>query len=251
MVAKFRSLLAVDAEGFSRNRDADLPVLHTEIRRAMGCACERSGLESRWRAARFLQSTGDGLLAVLPEEASVPLVHPFTGHLQDVLAELAPQLRTRRLQLRLRIALHAGIVDDEHPTTPGISSATNNVCRLLDCEPLKAALRDSDPGVTFAAVIASEEMFDMYVRGGHTALQPSQFRQVQATVKQFDRRAYLYVPVPSESEHPDHPSRNETKGPPTTGPAGDLSLGNVSVTGHHAQNIIGNQVGGSIRQERR
>ena len=123
MVAKFRSLLAVDAEGFSRNRDADLPVLHTEIRRAMGCACERSGLESRWRAARFLQSTGDGLLAVLPEEASVPLVHPFTGHLQDVLAELAPQLRTRRLQLRLRIALHAG------------SSTTNTPLRLASRPP--------------------------------------------------------------------------------------------------------------------
>ena len=46
MVAKFRSLLAVDAEGFSRNRDADLPVLHTEIRRAMECACERSGVKA-------------------------------------------------------------------------------------------------------------------------------------------------------------------------------------------------------------
>ena len=121
--------------------------------------------------------------------------------------------------------------------------------RLLDCEPLRAALRDSDPDVTFAAAIASAEAFEMFVRGGYTKLQPSRFTQVRAKVKQFDRPAYLYVPTPSRRERPDDDvPPGEGTDAPAPAPAGGMSLGNVSVTG--AQNIIGNQVGGGIRQER-
>jgi hypothetical protein len=250
MVSAIRSLLVVDAEGFSRNRDVELPSLHTEIRRVVECACERSDLGGVWKAVRFLQSTGDGLLAVLPLDAMVQLIHPFTDRLQDVLAESAPRLRARGLRLRLRVALHAGLVDDEHPVTAGISTATNDVSRLLDCEPLRAALRDSDPDVTFAAVIVSAEAFEMFVRGGHTGLQPSQFTLGRAKVKQFDRPAHLYIPVHSQCERPDGAQRVAAPPARVPGPTGGMSLGNVSVTGDAAQNVIGNQVGGGIRQER-
>lgn len=247
----FRSLLVVDAEGFSRNRDVDLPDLHTEIRRVVEAACARSGLADIWKSVRFLQSTGDGVLAVLPPDAMVLLIHPFTDHLQQVLAECAPALRTRRLQLRLRVALHVGLVDDEDPVTAGISSATNDVCRLLDSEPLRAALRDSDPDVTYTAVITSTEAFDMFVRSGRAGLEPSRFIQVQATVKQFDRPAYLYAPTPSRRERPEvDRSPDDAEASPETRPAGGISFGGVSVNGDNAQNAVGNQVGGDLRQER-
>ena len=250
MVPSFRALLTVDAEGYSRHRDAELPGLHTEIRHAVECACERSGLRDTWLGLRVLQSTGDGLLAVLPSDATVSLIYPFADRLQDALAESAPQLRARGLSLRLRVALHVGLVDDEHPVTAGISTATIDVSRLLDCEPLRAALRGSDPNVTFAAMIVSAEAFDLFVRGGHTGLEPSQFTQVRAQVKQFDRRAYLYVPVPSHRalDHEAHPDPEPPE--PSSAPSGGLSVSHVTVTGNAAQNIIGNQVGGSIRQRR-
>jgi hypothetical protein len=245
MVPSFRALLVVDAEGFSRNRDAELASLHTEIRRAVAYACEQSGLRDTWQSVRVLQSTGDGLFAVLPQETMVSLIHPFTDRLQDALAEAAPRLRVNGLHLRLRVAMHAGLVDDEHPVTGGISTATNDVSRLLDCEPLRAALRDSDPDITFAALIISSEVFDMFVQGGHTGLRPSQFARVRARVKQFDRTAYLYVPAPSAREL-------VGESPPELAPAppGGLSVNHVSVTGDAAQNVIGNQVGGGIRQKR-
>jgi hypothetical protein len=249
MVSTIRTLLVVDAEGFSRNRDVELPSLHSEIRRAVECACQRSGLGNAWQDVPLLQSTGDGLFAVLPVDAIVSLIYPFIDRLQDVLAESAAQLRARSLRLRLRAALHTGLVDDEHPVTAGISAATNDVHRLLNCEPLRAALCDSDPDVTFAAVIVSAEVFEMFVRGGHTGLQPSQFTQVRATVKQFDRPAFLYVPVHSQREHPDG-FLPDAPGVPASGAAGGMSVNDVSVTGDGVQNIIGNQVGGGIRQER-
>lgn len=145
----------MDAEGFTRNRDVDLPDLHTEVRHVIEAACERSGLAEAWKSVRFLQSTGDGVLAVLPLDAMGALIHPLLDRLQDVLAESAADLRARGLRLRLRVAVHFGLVDDEDPVTAGISTATNDVSRLLDCEPLRAALRDSDPDITFVAAVTS------------------------------------------------------------------------------------------------
>lgn len=245
----FHGLLVVDAEGFSRNRDIDLPDVHTEIRDVLERACEGSGLGEIWKAACFKQSTGDGILAVLPLDAMPRLIDPFPHFLQGALADSAPRLRARGLKLRLRVALHAGLVDDEHPVTAGISTATNDVSRLLDCEPLRAALRDSEPEVTLAAVIVSTEVFEMFVRAGRTGLQPSQFAEVRAKVKQFDRPAFLYVPKPSRRDDPDDGSTPPPGSRPSA-PAGGISMGNVSVTGDASQNVIGSQVSGGTRQDR-
>jgi hypothetical protein len=251
MIPPFRALLTVDAEGYSRNRDAELPVLHTKIRYAVECACEQSGLGEAWRGVRFLQSTGDGLLAVLPYDAAALLIYPFADRLQEALAQIAPQLRASGLSLRLRAAMHVGLVDDEDPVTGGISAATNDVSRLLDCEPLRAALRDSDPNITFAAMVVSAQAHDLFVRGGHTSLQPSQLTEVRATVKQFDQVAYLYVPVPScRVQSDDQPDAHVALGESLPASLGGVTVSRVSVTGNGSQNVIGNQVGGSIYQKR-
>lgn len=250
MIPPFHALLTVDTEGFSRNRDVELPGLHTEIRHAVECACERSGLRDVWQGASVLQSTGDGLFAVLPYDAMVSLIYPFTDRLQEALAETAPRLRASGLSLRLRGALHVGLVDDEHPVTGGISTATNDVSRLLDCEPLRAALRDSDPNVTFAAIIVSSEAFDLFVRGGYTGLQPGRFTKVRAAVKQFDRTAYLYVPIPSHRVLTDESQPGAGTCEPLPGHSSGLPANNLSITGDAAQNVVGNYVGGSIRQKR-
>ncbi|HEY0541618.1 MAG TPA: hypothetical protein VGD53_24835 [Actinoallomurus sp.] len=239
-----RTLLVVDAEGFTRHRDVQLPSIHTEIRRVVETACERSGVA--WEAMSLLQSTGDGLLAILPLDAMIPLIHPFLDHLQNSLADAAPALRADGVKLRMRVALHYGLVDDEDPVTAGISTATNDVSRLLDSEPLRAALRDSDPDVTFVAAIVSKNAFDTFVCGGRTVLRPSQFRRVQAKVKQFDQLAYLYVPTPSQREEPE----DGGPGTPAPTPAAGPPLGHVSIVGDGTQNAFGNQVGGDLRQVR-
>lgn len=252
MIPPFRALLTVDAKEYSRNRDVDLPGLHTEIRHVVESACDRSGLREVWRDVRVLQSTGDGLLAVLPYDAAALLICPFANYLQEALAEAAPRLRARGLSLRLRVAVHVGLVDDEHPVTGGVSTATNDVSRLLDCEPLRAALSDSDPNVTFVAMIVSRQAYDWLVHGGHTVLQPSQLTPVSAKVKQFDQVAYLYVPVPSRRvlSDDDQPGAHRvSEESPSVLPSG-VTVSRVSVKGNASQNVIGNQVGGSVIQKR-
>lgn len=250
MIPPFRALLTVDAKDYSRNRDVALPGLHTEIRRAVELACERSGLGEAWRDTRVLQSTGDGVLAVLPYDSTALLIHPFPDHLQDALAQAARPLRADGLSLRLRVAVHVGLVDDEDPVTGGISTATTEVSRLLDCEPLRAALQESDPDITFAAMIVSAQAYELFVRGGHTGLQPGQLTPVRAKVKQFNQAAYLYVPVPSHRE----PSGDQPRADTVSGesqpasPDGEQAI-RVSVRGNRSQNVIGSHVGGSVTQK--
>jgi hypothetical protein len=70
-------------------------------------------------------------------------------------------------------------------------------------------------------------------------------------VKQFDQVAYLYVPVPSRRvQGDDQPGAHAASGESLPASPGGVSVSRVSVTGNGSQNVIGNQVGGSIYQKR-
>ncbi|MDN3359626.1 hypothetical protein [Actinomadura sp. DC4] len=245
----FRALLVVDAEKFSAHRDSELPDVHREIRRVLAAACAGSGLREAWEAVKFMESTGDGVLAMLPLESAPALVDVFPRRLQEALAACAPELRARGLRLRLRVALHYGLVDDERPGAPGISTATIDVNRLLDAEPLRDALSGSDPEITFAAFLLSAELFGTYVEGGRTKLRESQFTEVRVKVKQYERPAYLYVPVPSLTRTPPPPT---PPSPREDGPVpvpGAPSISGVTIDGDRTQNVFGNNIGRDFHQE--
>jgi class 3 adenylate cyclase len=234
------TLIAVDAEKYSARPDAELPILHRAIRDVMRRACETGGLATAWAMASP-QYAGDGLVVRLPFEAAVSLIHPFLRLLQEELAEEAPRLRTisSGLRLRLRVALHSGRVGED-----GISTAMNDVHRLLDSEPVRDALRDSDPDVTLCAAIVSAEAFETWVRGGHTRLRPSEFTEVRATVKGFDRPAWLYVPRPSRVPAKDaRPPAAPLPSPGTPAPSAS-----TSVTGDGNQVVSGTTVGRDLWQ---
>lgn len=195
-MAAFCVLLVVDVEKFSAHHDAELRDVYKTIREVLDEALKASDLVETWQAARFVENTGDGILAVLPVESAPRLMDHFPRCLQAELAERAPKLRARGARLRLRAALHVGLVDDEYTVAP-FSTAAIDVNRLLDAEPLRAALRDSDPDVTYAAFIVSAMLFDTYVAGGWTRLRESQFTEVRITAKECRGTAYLYLPAPS------------------------------------------------------
>ena len=194
---KYRALLAVDAEGFTTHNDAGLAPLAIDIQRVVRAACEAAGLGATWDALRFKTAKGDGVLAAFPTEALSGLIDPFAARLQRQLADMAPTLRSRGARLRLRVALHVGMLDDGPGEAQGASAATNTVSRLLNSRPLYSALEESDPEVTLVALLLSSEVFESWVAGGWTSLRPSQFTEVEATAKRFRQTAYLHVPTPS------------------------------------------------------
>jgi hypothetical protein len=258
MIAPFHGLLCVDTEGFSRHPDAQLPDLYAKMRAAAERAFDQAGLLDTWRSLRVDQTTGDGFLAIVPHDAIPALIYPFADHLQEALATATVLDRLSRPPLRLRVALHCGLIED---ADPAVGAAPNDVSRLLDSEPVRAALRDSDPAVTLVAMILSSEVFDMYVQGGHCGLKPSQFTPVRAKVKQFDRIGYLYVPVRSAREAgpaPEGPHGQPGDGPSggtppprsPNGKPGGFPPSSITISGDRAQNVIGSNVSGGLHQHR-
>jgi len=215
-MAAFCVLLVVDAAKFSAQRDAELRDVDMTIREVLDEALKASNLVETWQAARFVENTGDGILAVLPAESAPRLMDHFPRCLQEELAERAPKLRERGARLRLKAALHVGLVDDECSAAP-FSTAAIDVNRLLEAEPLRAALKESDPDVTYAAFIVSAKLFDTYVAGGWTRLRESQFTEIRVKAKEYKGPAYLYIPTPSLGKTPSTAAEGGSPGRPAPG----------------------------------
>jgi hypothetical protein len=112
----------------------------------------------------------------------------------QVLHELAAALAEHNgahdaeAQIRLRLVIHAGeIVQDEY----GVAGAALNLAfRLLDADPLKAALRRS-AGVL--AAIASQWYFDEVIRND-PASAPESYWPVRISVKGTQASAWICLP---------------------------------------------------------
>ncbi|MFG3256325.1 FHA domain-containing protein [Streptomyces sp. NPDC048172] len=191
-----RAVLAVDLERFSSHPSSELTRLSAAVPRILEEALRRSGLE--WKERRFPQATGDGFVLGLDPAHTPRLIHPFLGRLQRVLEEEAAESpATRAGGLRMRVSVHLGPLPDSGGERPGdgVGKPMNDVHRLLDCEPLREALRRTDPCLTFMAAAVSERVFTEVVEAGYTGLNPEEFTRCRARVKQFAEDAWLYVPL--------------------------------------------------------
>lgn len=243
----FRGIMAVDAVGFSRNRSVTLPDLSAAIPELLGRAFARCGMSEIWEARSFPQGTGDGyLFGVTPEH--VPFVlDPLLDRLQEVLEEQDLRLRTqdRQLRLRLRAAVHLGTVADEGDARDGIGTPTNDTFRLLDSEPIRQALNESNPDITLLAAIVSQRVFEDVVRAGYTGeLHPDRFEQVTAEVvdKDFVQPAWLYVPKRSRR----HGEISETEPTGTSAPASAPAT--TTIHGNVGNSISGGTIAGDAWQ---
>jgi hypothetical protein len=182
-------LLAIDAWRYGPRDDRQQFDLQRHLAEALSVAAARSGLDqSGWR----IQDAGDGLLALLPNSGSEPvLVDPFIHELDTWLArhnhDLVPGAR-----LRLRIAVHHG---------PAIqaqlgyaSGAVVHVCRLRDSRPVRDAL-DAAPEANLVLAV-SALVFEDVIRQRHTSLSANDFTKVEIAdeAKNFTATAWLRVP---------------------------------------------------------
>src|SRR5216683_3484698 len=185
--AAHRTILIVDVEGFGdqRRTNADRVAVRDGLYRALRQAF--SGAAIPWDDSHH-QDCGDGVLVLIPAQVPKGLLAESLPHaLIDALDE---HNRTHRAQerMRLRMALHAGEVNpDDH----GFTSASINLAfRLLDAQPLKAALAES-PGVL--AVIVSAWFFDEVVRHS-AASSPSMYRRFRVVAKETDTVGWVCLP---------------------------------------------------------
>ena len=129
-------LAAVDIEGFSQRSAVGQAKLHDDLEYAMSEAAASAGLG---RKLWYRQPRGDGELAVLPADTNgLSLVADYPRRLASVLAEINNRA-DRDSRLRVRMAIHRGIV---YPGRFGpFGEGPITVSRLVDAQVLRQTLR--------------------------------------------------------------------------------------------------------------
>lgn len=253
-----RLMMTADMERYSRRGN----LLQVEAQRAfrtiLDSAAVQVGLD---RPAWTRQPTGDGELAILPTNVPEPVVLARLVPEIDRLVREYNRSRLPEAKVRLRIAVHQGLVHvDGDNGFPG--NSVIDVCRLLDAEPLKKVLRAfPNAGV---ALIVSNEIYREVVAEYYDGLRPERFRQVSVSMpdKGFHAVAWIYVvdedvntagdvddpPAPEPPPTGPPPTGPSSTGPSPTGPPppvptpdggdivhnGDVHNSGISVMGHGA-----------------
>jgi hypothetical protein len=136
------------------------------------------------------QKAGDGELAILPpDEPENVLIDDFCRILAENVADYNED-RVDGARLRLRLAIHNGIVE---PAANGYAGAGVVVVSRLVSADVARAVQDTLPQAGLV-VILSNRVFVDTVAQGHTAIRPARFRKVAVEVKEFREDAWLHVP---------------------------------------------------------
>ncbi|MGH8905547.1 MAG: hypothetical protein ACRD0K_03285 [Egibacteraceae bacterium] len=228
------SQFAIDIEGYSRiesgQRQAqvvkDLPDILSKAAR----------LAHLDRDAWDIQPHGDGELSLIP--VAVPKAQLVHDYIRELVNELNFYNRWRNEdgRLRVRVALHHGEARREQGNFPGKAPIT--VCRLLDSEPLKNALRTTPQA--HLALILSDRMFEDTVSERERGLDPADYTRVE--IKQEKWKGIGWVTSPGFAPPPLAALTTQDSGPsvpPGTGTSQVLHDHSRGVVKTHGPTTLG------------
>jgi hypothetical protein len=194
----YRAVLSVDVKNFSGVKAADHHELTEKIPLVLERAFARAGCGPAWEERRFPAGRGDGYVVGFRPELLPILVGPFLDGLQ---AELAyhSELRRGGGGPRMRVSIAVGPLTDSEDGRLGDGSGASMIetHRLLDCEPVRRLLEDSDHEVTFVAAVISARVYEDVVVSGYSTKAPTEFVSVPVRVKTYQGTGFLHVPKPS------------------------------------------------------
>lgn len=183
-----RSLcLSVDAKGYGSADDITQHGWQQALLDCLDLAADRARIDRpQWQR----QPSGDGELALLPDDGTEPrVVDDFGRELDRALADYNRE-RLARYRLRLRLALHHGVAV---PSANGVSgNGVVVVSRLVNSKPAHEALVAAPEA--HLVVILSKQIYYDVVMQSRTSLRPVDFRQVRVVEKELDTDAWLRVP---------------------------------------------------------
>jgi hypothetical protein len=229
-VPTFHAIVVVDIEGFGPRTNP----FQASLRRAMYETLQEACVEARidWVPIVALDR-GDGVILLIPAATSaVVLAGAFVRALDAVLAEKAAMFSDAH-RMRFRMALHQGLCQEDDKGWVG--EAINTACRLVDAQPLRAALTAA-PDARMALVV-SDDIYRAVVRHGYRLIDPAAFARVTVNVKELVD-ATAWISVPGRSYPPGLASArtwSAAGSPPSTGAteqtAGIINNGPTTVQG--------------------
>jgi hypothetical protein len=193
----YRAVLSVDVKNFSGVKPADHHEWTEKIPLVLERAFHRAGHATAWDERRFPAGRGDGYVVGFRPELLPILVGPFLDSLQSELAyhhEMRTGSSPSGPRMRVSIAVGPLTDSDEGRLGDGSGASMIETHRLLDSEPVRRVLEESDPDVTFVAAIISARVYEDVVLSGYSATAPTEFVGVPVEVKTYSGNAFLRVP---------------------------------------------------------
>jgi hypothetical protein len=185
--AQHCSLIAADIAHFSRpDRDDEIQLhLRTSLYRIFGAAFRDIGIA--WEGPHDLhrEDRGDGVTIVFMPHISTGLL--VSQLLDPLLARLRHhnKVSSPAAQIQLRLALHAGLVTRDANGFAG--QAAIHLFRILDAPAVKRELAMSGADL---ALIASDYVYDNFIRNTHGPVSPDTYTHVKVNVKNTRTRAW-------------------------------------------------------------
>lgn len=211
-----RTILLLDIEKYSNRDDVEQAYLRRMLYGIADRVLESAGIDAtlRRRADR-----GDSVMELIDAGAST------TALLRALLSEAPVQVRavnrmaSASAQIRLRAVLATGYVRIDE-LDGWVGSDLNLACRLLDGEPLRAALRERRDDV---ALCVSETVHSGIVRHDYPGVPKDGFHAMTVDSKNGPLRAWLHGPLPEgaapgtpEGAAPDTPEGTDAEVPDDT-----------------------------------
>ncbi|MEV0414508.1 hypothetical protein AB0I68_27815 [Streptomyces sp. NPDC050448] len=231
-----RTLLLIDTERYSDRDDVQQGYLRRMLFGIVDRVLLAAGVDEtlRRRADR-----GDAVIELI--DPAVPLTGLLRALLKDAPAELhaVNRLAASSAQIRLRAVLATGFVHiDEFDGWVGTD--LNNACRLLDGEPLRAALRERPDDY---ALCVSESVHSGIVAHDHLGIPTDEFHPVTVPTKNGPMPAWLHGPLPAPRPAPEAPTASTPHpGAPRPAPCAPTAI-DFHGTNH---GMVANQVQGDI-----
>lgn len=185
--AQHCSLIAADIADFSRpDRDDEIQLhLRTSLYEIFGAAFR--DIEIAWEGPHDLhrEDRGDGLTVVFMPHISTGLL--VSQLLDPLLAKLRHhnKVSSPAAQIQLRLALHAGLVTRDANGFAG--QAAIHLFRILEAPPVKRELAVSGADL---ALIASDYVYDNFIRNAHGSVNPDAYSHAKVNVKNTRTRAW-------------------------------------------------------------
>lgn len=190
-----RTIVVVDVVSFTRpDRDNnDQLAIREALYATLARAFEEAGVP--WHRCVH-EDRGDGVLVFVSAEVSKVLLLGAVPRRLAELLELENTPRDPRRRFRLRMVVHAGEV---HRDAHGYAGHDLNMAfRLVDAEPLRAAMAGGDAPV---GLIVSDDVYQAIVRHRYGGLAPEAFQRVRVQVKSADAPGYIQL-VGGSGEEP-------------------------------------------------
>ncbi|WP_326665492.1 hypothetical protein [Streptomyces canus] len=225
-----RTILLFDIERFGTRDDVEQAFLRRLLYEVVDATLLAADIDE---TARLRADRGDSVMELIDAQASVPAL------VKTLLTETPALLHNKNrmiaagAQMRLRVVLSSGYVaiDDNG----WVGSDLNHAVRLLNSDPLRAALKERADD---SALCVSDAVYQGVVRHGPLGVRPDGFHRITVETKEGPTVAWLHG-EPGSGDDPDEKREDHEESAPRSRPA-SVDLGNASFGGGY---VAGDQHG--------